>query len=658
MLPAENASAADALRRGLTTPADVERVRGLCSTVAGAAVSGRLLTSFYSEVVQCADRVPASVRARDAALPEDWFAAPWYCMDASCAGAPASDARGTFDDAIRMLSFVHSLGFRNVCLLPHYESPLGDAGYDVSAYEPRAALGGQKGWLRFMEAANALGMRVVTEAVFNHTSVRHRWFRRAIAGDQPGDAGYLRYYVRRNGREKVAEEDRGGDIVCTYRDRNGTVSERVVVFPEVDRTHGLWVDVRGKTQQFYRTFHPFQVDLNLRNPDVLAELLGLLAREVAEGILGKRADAVAHWVKIPGSTSEGLPETHAVLALFKAFLRHVSPRAILIPEVVRGMLTTAKYTGPAVDVNGTPTCAEGDALLALEMQAALREATYLQTVAPFWARVFRTPRLPSGAVWMNVLEHHDETYLGFFPPEVRTWMAQYIQSRSGVVFKNGLSAAGRYAECLDNDAGRIATALFALYMTPGTPLVYSGTEAGVGNNRSHADEDAKRMHCLFQEFGVHISQKAAFDPRELLRGPVPLARYEKARDEKFLPLRTVRRLNELRAERASLRSQGVHPVDSGDVGVLCMAREADGDRPVLCVANLTPDGKRAAMPVWQIAQRMHVRPEENPVLKMVDLMTGEDVVVEKDEMSYLLDLPGFHRVILVCSKRNRTANGS
>lgn len=43
---------------------------------------------------------------------------------------------------------------------------------------------------------------------------------------------------------------------------------------------------------------------------------------------------------------------------------------------------------------------------------------YLQTVVPFWQLVLELPRLPEGAEWLNLLEHHDETYLSFYSDQV------------------------------------------------------------------------------------------------------------------------------------------------------------------------------------------------------------------------------------------------
>lgn len=632
-----------ALVKGLTTAEDVRNVRNICRDINLDAWE-EIFAAFYNQVVVAAEKRPAHLQRRDEMLAPDWFHDPWYCAYVQYLGTDGPDDVAGFDNLADMLPYIRELGFRNLYILPHYESPMGDGGYDVSDYSPSTTLGGSDAFARFMNAATKAGVCVATDAIFNHTSTEHRWFQAALQGDDT----FISYYVQRNGREKIAEYDRDGDIVCRYRDPDGTITERVCVFPDVDRTHGLWVEISGKTYQFYREFYPFQVDLNLQNPAVLNEIFSILAHEVNLGVLGKRMDAIAHWIKRPGVASDGLPESHAVHALIKAFVRHVCRKAIVIPEVVRSLETVSEYAGVATTINGTKCASEGDALLSFEMQAALREMTYFQTVAPFWQRIFRTPKLPSGSVWMNLLEHHDETYIGFFAPEVRYWICEYIKSHGGVVYKNGMSAGGRYADCLDHDPARIATALFLLYLTPGAPIVYAGLEIGWGNNHSHADDAQKRSHKKFQDLGVYVSEKACYDPRELQRGPLPRSAFTGAASNEFLPLVTVRALNDLRITRPSFRTSDVHPIDSGDIGVLCLAREChEQDKPLLCIANLTPFEKEVIMPVWQVQQRLHVdNIEANGVMHMEDLLSGTKLHVKRDHTSFRLPLRRFDRYVL------------
>lgn len=627
-----------ALLRGMTDKTDVCNVRDMCKVIVGDGIYGdweHLFGSFYEEVVKARESLPSHVLQMETSLPPDWYRDPWYLLYVQWTGTPGQVGEwGTdFDNLRSMLPYIRDhLGFRNICLLPHYESLMADGGYDVSAFETRKSLGGEEAFERFMTEAIGMGLRIATDAVFNHTSTEHEWFQKAVAGDEK----LLSYYVQRNGREKVGEWDRNGDIVCRYRDPDGTITERVVVFPDIDRTHGLWAEIHGRTYQFYRGFYPFQVDLNLQNPDVLTEVFRILAREIKHGVLGKRMDAVAHWIKQPGCASEGLPECHAVQGLIKSFLKHINSRCVLMPEVVRDMANVAEYAGKEAVINCSASTSEGDALLSFEMQAALREMTYFQTVAPYWQRLFRIPTLPGESTWINLLEHHDETYMGFFAPEVRVWLAEYIKTHRGAVYKNGMSAGGRIADCLNADAQRIAMAIFLLYVTPGTPLVYAGTEIGAGSNTRHAEEQMVRSHEIFKKLGVYAEQEMCYDPRELQRGPLPRMLFDQAVEQHYLPTEIVRKLNGLRSTCKWMREGCAKPIDSGDVGVVCMGREAlDGSERVLCLANLTPLPKSAMVPVGQCTMQLGIAPiwekwegKWEGKLVFVDVVSGEKMFVD------------------------------
>lgn len=131
-------------------------------------------------------------------------------------------------------------------------------------------------------------------------------------------------------------------------------------------------------------------------------------------------------------------------------------------------------------------------------------------------------------------------------------IASYIEEHGGVVYKNQTSAGCRYANCLDNNYERLATAIFILYMCPGVPLIYYGLEIGWENNPSHAVFAQQWQQEIFKKFELHISQEKCFDPRELQRGPIPKSRLEKALEERLLTVELIRRLNYLKRQRNSL----------------------------------------------------------------------------------------------------------
>jgi len=635
-------SAIRALMGGVTTLQDIRAVRTLCEGIHPSQWR-RIFSVFFKLVLKFRQERPAELVQRDEEMPVDWFKEPWYCLYVQFFGTRSSGpgAHATFDDCRSMLPYLCELGIRNLHLLPHYQSPMGDCGYDVSAYRVRDDLGGEESLTNFMDEALRLGFRLSSEAIFNHVSTEHDWFRRALAGEEK----FINYFLLRNGREKIAEFDRDGDIVCRYRDPDGTITEKVCVFPDVDRTHTLWAEIRGSTYVFHREFHPFQVDLNLRNPDVLEELLNVIGNELNQGFLGKRTDAVAHWIKKPGTSSDGLEETHLVQRLLKTFMRHVCPRSVLIPEVVQSFERAAKYAGTPAKVCGMPTSSEGDLLISFEMNAALREATHFQSVAPLWQKIFRTPKLPGNSGWLNALEHHDEIYMGFYRLEVRTWILQYLRSRGGEPFRNNLSVGCRYADGLDHNEERVAAAIFCLYVTPGVPLLYYGLELMWANDRTHLLVAAKKRHQIFAELGLHLPEKTCTDIREIQRGPIPARVFEDALRSNLAPIRTVQLLNTLRRQHPSLRVENVSPVDSGDLGILALMRHAEGeDSPFLCIANLTGTRKEVTIPAWQLSSRFDIDSQTD--LRMRDLISDGSQILHRSDDQFVFELAPFGFSIL------------
>src|ERR1700742_2533192 len=91
-----------------------------------------------------------------------------------------NDGIGDFPGLISKLDYIADLGVNTIWLLPFYPSPLRDDGYDIADYRGvHPDYGTLADARRFIAAAHARGMRVITELVVNHTSDQHPWFQRA-----------------------------------------------------------------------------------------------------------------------------------------------------------------------------------------------------------------------------------------------------------------------------------------------------------------------------------------------------------------------------------------------------------------------------------------------------------------------------------------------
>src|SRR5690606_33018527 len=98
------------------------------------------------------------------------------------------DGVGDFQGLIAKLDYIAELGVDTVWLLPFYPSPRLDDGYDIANYrDVHPDYGSLADARRFIKAAHARGLKVITELVVNHTSDQHPWFQRARRA-RPGSA--------------------------------------------------------------------------------------------------------------------------------------------------------------------------------------------------------------------------------------------------------------------------------------------------------------------------------------------------------------------------------------------------------------------------------------------------------------------------------------
>ena len=112
-----------------------------------------------------------------------------------CAASPDSTGNGTGDlrGLTSRLDYLQWLGIDCIWLLPIYESPLRDGGYDISDFMRVLPEVGDLGdFVELVEEAHRRGIRVITDLVMNHTSDQHPWFQ---ASRSDPDGPYGDFYV-------------------------------------------------------------------------------------------------------------------------------------------------------------------------------------------------------------------------------------------------------------------------------------------------------------------------------------------------------------------------------------------------------------------------------------------------------------------------------
>jgi maltose alpha-D-glucosyltransferase/alpha-amylase len=204
------------------------------------------------------------------------------------------DGSGDFRGLIDKLDYLQWLGVDCIWLLPMYQSPLRDGGYDIADfYTTHPDYGTVEDFKEFVEQAHQRGIRVIADLVMNHTSSDHPWFQESRT-DPSGPKGD--WYV--------------------WSDTDDLYNEVRIIFIDSEPSNWTFDPVRG--QYYWHRFFHHQPDLNYENPEVQEALLNVLRFWLDLGIDGFRLDAVPYLYERDGTNGENLPESHAYLKRVRA----------------------------------------------------------------------------------------------------------------------------------------------------------------------------------------------------------------------------------------------------------------------------------------------------------------------------------------------------
>ena len=176
------------------------------------------------------------------------------------------DGWGDINGIRSRMDYLAGLGVDYLWLTPFFPSPQRDNGYDVADYR---AVDPRFGTMADLEAliaeAEARGIGLMFDMVFNHTSTAHEWFQKALQGD----AKYMDYYIFRDGTPDAPPTN--------WQSKFGG---------------SAWEYVPHLGKWYLHLFDVTQADLNWENPAVREELKDILRFWKAKGVKGFRFDVV------------------------------------------------------------------------------------------------------------------------------------------------------------------------------------------------------------------------------------------------------------------------------------------------------------------------------------------------------------------------------
>ncbi|OZA93068.1 MAG: alpha-glucosidase [Erythrobacter sp. 34-65-8] len=113
-----------------------------------------------------------------AAEPEWWRGAVFYHIYPRSFRDTNGDGIGDLNGIVEGLDYIAALGVDAIWISPFFTSPMDDFGYDVADYcgiDP--SFGTFADFDRIIEKAHGLGLKVIIDQVYSHTSDQHAWFR-------------------------------------------------------------------------------------------------------------------------------------------------------------------------------------------------------------------------------------------------------------------------------------------------------------------------------------------------------------------------------------------------------------------------------------------------------------------------------------------------
>ena len=185
------------------------------------------------------------------------------------------DGVGDLAGITERLDHVAALGVDGIWISPFFTSPMRDFGYDVSDYcgvDP--VFGTLADFDALITKAHLLGLKVIVDQVYAHTSDLHPWFIASRAGPAGEKADW---YV-------WADPKPDGTPPNNWQSVFGGPA---------------WTWDARRRQYYMHTFLKEQPQLNVHNPAVQDDLLGVARFWLERGVDGFRLDALNHTMHDP-----------------------------------------------------------------------------------------------------------------------------------------------------------------------------------------------------------------------------------------------------------------------------------------------------------------------------------------------------------------------
>jgi alpha-glucosidase len=333
------------------------------------------------------------------------------------------------------LDYVADLGVDGIWISPFFTSPMKDFGYDVADYcgiDP--SFGTFADFDRVIEKAHSLGLKVIIDQVYSHTSDEHAWFRESRQDRTNPKADW---YV-------WADPKPDGAPPSNWQSVFGG---------------SAWQWDGPRKQYYLHNFLTSQPDLNVHNPDVQDALLDVARFWLNRGVDGFRLDALnfsMHDPDLRDNPPSGLPMELVTRPFDMQVKRYNQSHPDIVAFLERIRQTIDEFPGrfTVAEVGGPEPLAE--------MKAFTEGGKRLDSAYNF--DFLYAPRLTAPLVRASLMQ----------------WSGDEGEGWPSWAFSNHDAPRAVSRWTLDGDMARAARLnLLLLLSLRGNPIIYQGEELGL-----------------------------------------------------------------------------------------------------------------------------------------------------------------------------------
>ena len=408
----------------------------------------------------------------------------------------------------KKLDYLTEQGITYLHLMPLLKMPHpdNDGGYAVEDFDQvDPTLGTNEDLSRLTAAMRRRGMSLCLDFVINHTADTHPWAMRAKAGEQEYIDRYICF-----------------DTPDIPREMEKTIPD---VFPET--APGSFIYQEDMKKYVCSSFHPYQWDLNYRNPAVFNDMVCSMLHLANLGVEILRIDAVPYLWKEMGTSCRNLPKVHTIMRMIRLIIETVCPAVILKGEVVMAPKELAPYFGtqekPECHLlyNASTMATQWSALASADVRQLKRQLDDLHS-------------LPANCCFVNYLRCHDDIgwglneefgrTIGIDPVAHKQYLYEFFEGSFPGSYARGerynynpatqdartcgttASLCGIEKGLCEGDESQVALGIqrdlmmhAAMMTMAGFPMLSSGDEIGQLNGYDYHDdpdrrEDSRNLH--------------------------------------------------------------------------------------------------------------------------------------------------------------------